>query len=67
MASPALQRRGSVRLGGAFGEEDGDDGNVEEEIRQGSGPGATRSNGGRRGSVQVSRSSPEPVLDQGGG
>ena len=49
MASPVLQRRGSARLGGAFGEEDGDDGDVEEEVRRGSGPG---SSGGHRGSVR---------------
>ena len=35
VASPTLQRRGSARLGGAFGEEDGDDGDVEEDVRRG--------------------------------
>ena len=35
VASPALQRRGSARLDGAFGEEDGDDGDVEEDVRRG--------------------------------
>ena len=34
VASPAFQRRGSARPGGVFGEEDGDDGDVEEEVRR---------------------------------